>query len=117
MSLILTCVGSGPAGVVSQPASTHAPRISAGQGRIFCDIAASVQINDLGAPVARPGLFRVPRDGRTLLAGADGRDLRFRPALQQQRAPPGLRPALTQADVVFTRAALVGIAFDAHADS
>ena len=54
------------------------------------------------------------RHGRALLPVAHGRDLRVGHALRQQRAPHRLRTPLAETDVVLARAALVGVALEAH---
>src|SRR6202042_3085000 len=103
----------------SQPPSTSIA-IASGNGshrrRSSDMVRTSVQINDIDAAIAPPRLFGMPRDRRPLLAVADGSDLRIGHALQCQRPAYRLRAALAQTDVVFARAALVGIALQAHAD-
>src|SRR5579863_6761667 len=56
-------------------------------------------------------------DSGPLFAVTHGGDLRFGDTLQQQRTSQRLRAPLAEADVVFPRAALVGIAFNTYADA
>src|ERR1700689_807966 len=116
-SLSLTTVGSGCAGVDSQPASASVAIARHSDRRSNDDIlATSVQIDDVDASIAPPGLFRVPGDRRPLLAIAHGRDLRVGHTLQRQRPTHRLRASLAEANVVFARAALIGIALQPHPD-
>src|SRR5690606_27090758 len=105
-----SCTGSS-FGVVAQPATSNAQTV---QMAAFI-VPPSIDVDDLDAPVLRPGVLVIAGRGRTFLAIADRGDLRFLHALQRQGAPHGLRATLGQADVVFARAALVAVTLEPHA--
>ncbi len=75
----------------------------------------SVDVDDLDAPVLRPGALVGARRGRTLLAEAHGGDLRSCTPCSISARFTVCDAALAEVDVVLARTALVGVAFEPHA--
>src|SRR5579859_4559051 len=73
---------------------------------------SSLRVDHLHPAILRPGIFAVTLDRRALGSEAHRGELALGNPLQHQGAAHGLRAALTQADVVFARAALVGVALE-----
>src|ERR1700683_4899604 len=126
-SLTFICTGSCSGGVLAQALSssirmTAADFTMAGpqqlplrRGSRRGRRAGTGQIDDLDTAVLGPGGLVVARHRRSPLTVDHGGNLRIRGALQQQRAPHRLGASLTEADVVFPGAALVGVALETHA--
>jgi hypothetical protein len=79
-------------------------------------LASSRLVDQFHAPILRPGRLVIAFDRRPLGAEAHRGELRLGDALQHQRAPHRLRAPLAEADVVFARAALVGVALELELD-
>src|SRR5574337_872769 len=97
-----------PRGAHSRPPCTRSstPGISAS--------ASLSGVDDVIAAVLGPGRFVVTRVLRLLLAERDGFDLAGAGAQQHHHALDGIGALLPERDVVFARAALVGVALDRH---
>src|ERR1700722_18317804 len=93
-SCSLICTGSSSGGVLAQPASASA---SAARQPIKPHEARGVT-----------GCTPIPR------ADSHGGELRFRDALQHQRAAHRRRTALAEANVVFAGTAFIGVALELH---
>src|SRR5262249_32017998 len=81
---------------------------------LACIRSISLRVCKFDAAILRIGSFIAPLHRRPFFAVADGRDLRFADALEHQRTAHGLRAALTEADVVLARTALVRVSFEAN---
>src|SRR3569623_1980333 len=93
--------------------AVHAARRSAPRAVTACCLLLR-GVDDLAAAVLLPAAFVVVLAGRTLFAVAHDIELTRRRTGRTQRARHGVAAALAQAHVVFTRAALVGVAFQRH---
>src|SRR5690348_10983696 len=136
-SLSLICTGSWSGGTEAQPPARTVTSAKRTIGRMADSFGAGVspvillrrlrrlrglwhlhsrrEIDDVDATVLRPGILVVRRIDRMLRAVAGHGDLTRGGALQQQSLADRLRAAHAEADVVFRRAALVGIAFEPDA--
>src|SRR4051812_31206336 len=73
------------------------------------------RVDDLDAAVLAPARLAVLFADRALFAVADDIELAGRSAGSTHGAGHGIAAALAEAEVVFTRAALVGVAFQRYA--
>src|ERR1043166_2451768 len=95
------------------PKSAHAA-ISSVPDRMAKERARIALLHDLDAAVLLPGRFVVAHRRGPLFAVADDAELAGRHALELQGLLHRARAALAERDVVLARAALVGVAFEAH---
>src|SRR6187455_1873386 len=96
------------------PRSRRSPRTPA-RGRRGVRPALLARVDDVVAAVLGPGRFVVAGVLRLLLAEAHGLDLAVLRAEQRHHALDRVGALLAERDVVFARAALVGVALDRHA--
>src|SRR5437868_6130072 len=120
-SLSLICTGSSSGGVLAHPPASAATSATTNSLRMALSLrrlrrlTGRCEIHELYTAVLRPCRLIVPCGRRPLLAVAYRRDLSVRGALQQHCAAHRLRASLAQADVVFTRAALVRVSLEPNA--
>src|SRR5688572_6506447 len=109
------CTGSS-SGETAQPPRNNEGSAAARTTKrlLMTDLAELLEVHDLDAAIERIGLFVAACDRRALLPVAHRRELRLGHTLQQQRAAHRLAAALAETDVVFARAALVGMTFQTH---
>src|SRR6187399_2996100 len=103
-------------GAVAHPTIANETRANANQRCVFTRnlVAELLQVHDLDATVEPISLLVAARGRGTFFAITHGGQLRLGGTLQCECAPHRLAAAFAEADVVLTRATLVGMAFEAH---